>query len=344
MNLNIISKYRNEIYGFSIIWIVLFHGAAINHVDYSFGYSLLQPMQRFLSLGNVGVDIFLFLSGVCLYFSFAKSQNLYLFAKKRLLRIIPPVLIVYSLYWIVRYGVFASDPVGVVSRLMLMRFWLTGDQTIYFASLMLVLYFFYPYIYAFLFSGKRSGLRFVVLMIAAYIAVVTISLVDPKWYSLTEIALTRIPVFILGSYFGKWVYEGKVVGRVFVPVALIGSVAFFAILDADILSGPMKRFFYLVGGVSLSYTFALLMYVLDNRMRCSADCPPLLHRFLSFFGAFSFELYLAHIMINQILRMLPLYQKGDLLQYLAIAVISCFVAFAAHKVTDALAKKALARR
>lgn len=128
------------------------------------------------------------------------------------------------------------------------------------------------------------------------------------------------------------------------PVALIGSVAFFAILDADILSGPMKRFFYLVGGVSLSYTFALLMYVLDNRMRCSADCPPFLHRFLSFFGAFSFELYLAHIMINQILRMLPLYQKGDLLQYLAIAVISCFVAFAAHKVTDALAKKALARR
>ena len=86
----------------------------------------------------------------------------------------------YSLYWIVRYGVFDTDLVGVVSRLMLMRFWLTGDQTIYFASLMLVLYFFYPYIYAFLFSGKRSGLRFVVLIIATYGAVVTISLVDPK--------------------------------------------------------------------------------------------------------------------------------------------------------------------
>ena len=248
----------------------------------------------------------------------------------------------YSLYWIVRYGVFDTDLVGVVSRLMLMRFWLTGDQTIYFASLMLVLYFFYPYIYAFLFSGKRSGLRFVVLIIATYGAVVTISLVDPKWYSLTEIALTRIPVFILGSYFGKWVYEGKVVGRVFVPLTLIGSVAFFAVLDAGFLSGPMKRFFYLVGGVSLSYTFALLMYVLDNRMRCSAGCP--LRRFLSFFGAFSFELYLAHIMVNQILRMLPLYQKGDFLQYLVVVVISCFVALAAHKVTNALAKKALARK
>ena len=60
MNLNIISKYRNEIYGFSIIWIVLFHGAAINNVDYSFGFSVLYPLQAFLSIGNVGVDIFYF--------------------------------------------------------------------------------------------------------------------------------------------------------------------------------------------------------------------------------------------------------------------------------------------
>lgn len=75
MNLNIISKYRNEIYGFSIIWIVLFHGAAINNVDYSFGFSVLYPLQAFLSIGNVGVDIFLFLSGVCLYFFVCKKQR-----------------------------------------------------------------------------------------------------------------------------------------------------------------------------------------------------------------------------------------------------------------------------
>lgn len=76
MNLGIISKFRNEIYGFSIIWIVLFHGAAINKVDYSFGCSVLYPLQAFLSIGNVGVDIFLFLSGVSLLFICEKQRHL----------------------------------------------------------------------------------------------------------------------------------------------------------------------------------------------------------------------------------------------------------------------------
>lgn len=338
MNLNIVSKYRNEIYGFAILWVVVFHGTAINSVDYSFGNPALIPLQSFLSVGNVGVDIFLFMSGICLYYSFAKNNDLYQFSKKRVLRIIPPVVLVYGIYWIIRYGVIACDPAGLISRFLLLRFWLTGDQTVYYASLVLLLYFLYPYIYNCLFSGRHPGLRMVILMLIAYGTVIVISLVDPKWYSLTEIALTRIPVFVFGSYFGKFVYEGKVVNRYFGLLAIAGSLVFLILVNLGIFHGSAKRFFYLFGGVCLSYALAIVLHMIASHKIKGEGA---VRRALSFAGTISFELYLAHIMCNQVLRLLPLYKEGDLVQYAVVAMIAFLVAVVSAKLSTKIHAKAM---
>lgn len=338
MNLNIVSKYRNEIYGFAILWVVVFHGTAINSIDYSFGNPVLMPLQSFLSVGNVGVDIFLFMSGICLYYSFVKNNDLYQFSKKRLLRIIPPVVLVYGIYWIIRYGVIAGDSAGLISRFLLLRFWLTGAQTVYYASLVLLLYFLYPYIYNCLFSGRHSGLRMAILMLVAYSTVIVISLVAPKWYSLTEIALTRIPVFIFGSYFGKMVYEGKVVNRYIGLLAIAGSLAFLVLINLGILHGSAKRFFYLFGGVSLSYTLAIILHVIASH---GIKGEGAVRRALSFAGTISFELYLAHIMCNQVLRLLPIYKEGDLAQYAVVAMIALLVAIISGKLSTKIRDKAM---
>lgn len=57
-----------------------------------------------------------------------------------------------------------GDVAGFVSRITLLRFWLTGDQGVYFVSLIMVLYFIYPYIYSYLF-GRERGNPFVRLLI-----------------------------------------------------------------------------------------------------------------------------------------------------------------------------------
>ena len=91
MRLDIVSKHRSSIYGLAILWVVIFHGTAIDKVDYTFGHQhLLGWLQSIISVGNVGVDVFLLLSGVCLYFSFCKKQDAYGFMKKRIARIVPP--------------------------------------------------------------------------------------------------------------------------------------------------------------------------------------------------------------------------------------------------------------
>ena len=68
-------KYRNHIYGISALWIVAFH---IYHMIYA---PLVSGISIVLQTGNMGVDVFLFLSAIGLSYSVEKN-NLSTFYKK----------------------------------------------------------------------------------------------------------------------------------------------------------------------------------------------------------------------------------------------------------------------
>ena len=335
VNLDIVSKHRGPIYGLSIIWIVVFHGRAIDGVDYSFGISALVPLKNVIATGNVGVDMFLFLSGVCLYFSFVKDSDIGHFMKKRFLRIVPAVWLVNTLYWMVRYLFLSFNPAGFLSRMSLMRFWMTGDSSIWFVSLIVVLYLLYPLIHRFLFppQGGRSWVRCLMLLAIAYALILLLYYCNKDLYEMVEIALTRVPIFIFGCWMGKLVYERRQLSRpwVLVPVAL--CILFAIVMQFNLLHGPWRRFFYAIGGVSLSYCVALLCCVFA-RFGESSSRP--LYRFLSWTGGFSLELYLSHIMLNQVLRLQPFYQEGNLAQYAAMATIAFVMAWVVSKIVAAI--------
>ena len=60
-----ISRYRGELMGLAMLFIVLFH-VALPRSDAFYG------LRR---MGNIGVDMFLFLSGVGLWFSWTRDPN-----------------------------------------------------------------------------------------------------------------------------------------------------------------------------------------------------------------------------------------------------------------------------
>lgn len=64
-NLQLVSLHRTEIMGFAAVCIILCHANVS-------GVVTPKPIHYLLSLGNVGVDIFLLLSGMGMYFSFEK--------------------------------------------------------------------------------------------------------------------------------------------------------------------------------------------------------------------------------------------------------------------------------
>lgn len=333
MNLDIISKHRGPIYGLAILWIVVFHAGAINSVDYSFGMSALMPLKRFIAAGNVGVDMFLFLSGVCLYFSFTRNGNIVEFLGKRFVRVLPAVWLVDGIYWLVYYGFMKGDWLGFASRMTLTRFWMTGDSSIWFVSLILLLYLLFPLIYLYLFDvkAKYSGfLRLLVLMATTYTLNLLLWQTNADVYSMVEVATTRIPVFILGIWVGQFVYEKRKLPRVFVVLAPLCAIFFLLVFGFKLLDYPALRFFYLVGGVSLSYTVALICTMFDKL----PEKKRLLYRFLAWTGGFSLELYITHIALNQILRHQSFYVKGDLTQYALMAVAAFFLACAVMKIVN----------
>ena len=70
-----ISRYRGELMGLAIIFVILFH-VGLPREDAFFG------LKR---MGNIGVDFFLFLSGMGLWFSWTKHPSLRKFYPSTLL-------------------------------------------------------------------------------------------------------------------------------------------------------------------------------------------------------------------------------------------------------------------
>ena len=85
-----VSRYRGELMGAAILFIILFH-VPLARSDMFFG------LRR---CGNIGVDMFLFLSGIGLWYSWVKNPSVSHFYKRRLLRIFPTWLVISSIYYL----------------------------------------------------------------------------------------------------------------------------------------------------------------------------------------------------------------------------------------------------
>ena len=347
MNLNLLSKHRNVIYGFAILWIVFFHAASNNAIDFSFGLDWLAPFDFIIRKGNEGVDAFLFLSGVCLYFSFVRNPDISSFMYKRLIRVVPATFIIYGVYWLVRHLIIGQNPLAFLSRMTLMRFWMDGEPEIWFVSLILILYMVYPYLFCCFFGrdGKESHLgRFLVTLGLIYAFVILFSATNHDLYDMLNAAITRVPAFVVGAWMGKFVYESRQIGRGWIAAVIAAVPAYLGIMFLRtavtmpklILNGPYTRFFFLFGAIALCFLIALICEVFDKRLDMRKR-P--IYRFLAWTGTFSLELYLTHMMLGSVMHTLPFYSKGDLPLYLAMVACAFILAWAVKKLLDRIVPK-----
>ena len=145
-----ISTYRQEIMGIACLWVVFHH----NIFDWP---SFLEPIRKLATYGNAGVDIFLFLSGISLYFAYSKKPQLGSFYKRRAIRLLIPYILLAVPYWIwkdigLQKGPFLLD-------VTMLSFPLDGIITTWYVGAILLFYLAYPLIHKLYFeTGKRFGL------------------------------------------------------------------------------------------------------------------------------------------------------------------------------------------
>ena len=200
---NILSKYRSELMAVAILWIMTFHVVELKHNQLPL---VITDLYGVLFHGYIGVEIFLLLSGIGLYYSMQKDRDIWHFYKKRLNRLIVPYLTISILFFGYHDLVISNNGGEFLKDLSMYSFWAEGDRAVWFIALLIPLYLMYPLVFKVVISN-HFWLKIIFLITLTYIGMMILKIEDSKAYMKIEIALTRIPIFFIGGGVGRLVYE-----------------------------------------------------------------------------------------------------------------------------------------
>lgn len=208
-----ISTYRSELMGWSIIWIMMLH----------FTFTQIKPLGFIAQYGFAGVDIFMLVSGLGLYYSLQSNPNILQFYKKRLLRIFPT-------YYIL--GIFASillfhdNIFEYFYRYSTLGFWIKGLYWEWYIPSIVLLYFISP-IFKYILDKRNYififGLCILILAITYYI-ICKDNILDRVHFFF----LYRIPAFILGMVCAFWIKNNMSTNYYY--AFLLAGIPFFCYL------------------------------------------------------------------------------------------------------------------
>ena len=341
LNWGLLSKYRTEIYGIATLMIMVFHCQVIIPLS-----GVINFINSHL---NYGVDIFLIMSGICIYFSFSKDQNYIRFMKKRFDRTLIPYLVITPFFWIWKDLIAELDILDFVYNitglsLILSRennYLVIGKPQIWYVAFILAMYAVYPIIYKALFTvtEKQKNKNFVLLITIIVALIIFLQYYVPETYKLLEVSVTRTPAFIIGCYLGKQVKENK-------PFKIYDFLLFFSFIPIKILhtlfvktetAKNILSFRYLgIFGSFLIIFVAIAFLIITDRIKF-IKVP--LNKILCFFGNLSLEIYMIHVFIyNAFIYYIPDIRKSDIftfrqkvLIYAGILVISVILAVIFNK-------------
>lgn len=340
LNLGSISQYRNALYGVAILWIVMFHGVALENLEIGENFFFFDQTFR---MGNVAVDMFMLLSGICLYFSYSKGPKLGDFYLKRVVRVYIPYLLMTLPYIIYCFVDGQIDLPLMIKAIFTVNFW-TGESTpidFWYISLLLVLYLLYPLFFLILFrpaTGKLSQgagelIRMLIMVAVSFALSMVIFFCMSSVYVVLARALSRITVFLFGCYLGKAVKEKRRFHWIFLVLSLLILIGAYPLYvgENSILRGIWGRYYGSLTGVAvvllLSQLFILLSYIKLDKV-------------FGFFGSFSLEIYVMTILGRKIFYNTPLYQEGEhvLRWYLIFMAVSILAAYAVFWIEKPIAK------
>lgn len=336
MSFKSLLKYRNQIYGICAIWIVLFH------IYRKFGLAADIPgLMDVLSIGNLGVDIFLFFSGFCLYLSAERNNydtigwsNYY---RKRVIRLIPSYLIVGIPFYLwnafveTTHNNFLIDAVRFGANISSMSFWLKGNQTTWFVYGMILLYVLFPRFYKLI---TRYRLRNLILILITFIVYAIVLSFIPVLNN-AAILWSRIPIFFSGVVIAKYRngFEKRISGNGTVVSASIIAASLCAMSCFDeremICVLPVVRWLS-YGLVTICIIIVLLHLTQKNREKFMRGGV------FQLIGKYSLEIYLVHITLLHPIQYYGIFDKIGYWLYLLLPIVAVLISIVVGKISNTL--------
>lgn len=276
-----ISRFRGELMGAAMLFIILFH-VALPREDAFFG------LRR---MGNVGVDMFLFLSGIGLWFSWTKNPDVRHFFVRRYLRIYPAWLIIACLFYIPRFeggDLWAwVDLVGDIS--INWDFWLHDELNFWYIPATMMLYLFAP---GYMELIKRHPI-YRWLPVVMIMWCILVQYVTPIHHAVghLEIFWSRVPIFFIGINMGEMVRSRKQLPPDAVWLLLVTFLMTFG--TCLYLEQVRHGHFPLFVERMLYIPFTVCSILVMNRI--FRRTPEWVNRAFRLVGMLSLEAYLIHI-------------------------------------------------
>lgn len=284
-----ISRYRGELMGAAMLFIILFH-VQLPRSDMFFG------LRR---MGNIGVDLFLFLSGIGLWFSWMKDregenlrQKTVGFYLRRLLRIYPTWLVMASLFYVGdfmgagKYSKNLADLLGDV--LVNWDFWLHDELTFWYIPATMMLYLLAP---PYMELIRRHPIyRWLPVVMVMWCVIVQWVTPIHQAVGHIEIFWSRVPIFFIGinmseAVRGKQSVDGQAIWLILLMFGVALSASIFL---EQVRHGQFPLFVERMLYIPLTVTTVLLLNAVFRHT------PQWFNRALSFVGAVSLEIYLIH--------------------------------------------------
>ena len=298
--------------GLAAIMIIVCH---IRGID----YSQIPLLEKILWFGNYGVELFLFVSGIGMYFSLTKTNtNLGQWYKRRYIRItVPFILIAISIYplrVILNIPVSFSDFFLYITTL---EFWI-HHRGAWYVAMLFPLYFLTPYIVKTINTYKTRVLTISVLMILLF----GFSYIPSENGIIRNIQFVtfRVPIFILGIGIAPYVKNEYGINAIKVCIIIGGGLLLWHYCNSP-----------LCGGIAIICFLGPLMdfickYKLTNNI-------------LSFVGKMSLESYLTNIYLGHIIMKSDVIALPGEVKALIVIVTGILSAYIYHKLSNKIISK-----
>lgn len=297
LNYGLLSKYRGLLMGISVITVLVLHLGMFRNT-YHYGYNrFFELFCRYVS--SSGVDVFLLLSGIGLYFSFKKNSNLKDYYIKRYTKIFVPYLTICVVASIFRFIAF-DVPNNVKDLLLNLSFInaiFEGEGWFWYIYAILAFYLMFPAIYHY-FDVEDDNVRLTRLLTLVSFVLIILEMLFSHLYSIfinLDKFFMRIPVFIIGVYLGKKVYnKDKIKVR---DIIIMILNLFFVYLIRRSKGSIIIRPLHAVINISLLFLGIIILDYIRNNKIINKICS-LFIKILEFIGKYSLEIYLIHVALS----------------------------------------------
>lgn len=297
-----------------------------------YGVEVNSILRIILIYGNVGVDIFLLLSGLGCSFSLSKNTNLSSWYKKRFYRIFIPYTLIQFPFWLYYISIGCFNLKNEIIIFSTLGFWLWHIGAWY-VALLVPLYFLSPFIFKFLYGNNFSINKIIILIIfLVIISNVSIENINNKIYYdiLRNLQWTfaRVPSFIIGMSITPLVKNSKKINSLYI---IIPSLVLYVIIHQ--INANIFAWWCVVPAIIIIFIFLFENIKID-----------IISRFISWMGKISLESYLANIYLCKLIKDIVnrmgnnIIFYGHYIEYLIVILVGLLISGIVNKITESIIK------